>query len=207
MPRKTILIVEDNELSRRLLNDVLDARGYRVVLAATGTAAIEVARQEKLHLILLDMRLPDISGLDVARALRSLPNARHVPIIAVTAYAMRGDEQIVMAHGCDAYMSKPINIHDVLALIDMLLSRSHSGSSRRSAGILPPAGSTTRWSAQRKALVLIAIRGGMISLPEACARYSVSQEELSEWRRAFERHGIAGLSVKKISRRSRSNGS
>lgn len=204
MPRKTILIVEDNELSRRLLNDVLDARGYRVVLAATGTAAIEVARQEKLHLILLDMRLPDISGLDVARALRSLPNARHIPIIAVTAYAMRGDEQIVMAHGCDAYMSKPINIHHVLALIDILLSRSRSG--RRSAGILPPAGSTTRWSAQRKAVVLIAIRGGMISLPEACARYSVSQEELSEWRRAFERHGIAGLSVKKISRRSGSNG-
>ena len=202
MPRKTILIVEDNELSRRLLNDVLDARGYRVVLAATGTAAIEVARQEKLHLILLDMRLPDISGLDVVRALRSLPNARHIPIIAVTAYAMRGDEQI---DGCDAYMSRPINIHDVLALIDILLSRSRSG--RRSAGILPPAGSTTRWSAQRKAVVLIAIRGGMISLPEACARYSVSQEELSEWRRAFERHGIAGLSVKKISRRSRSNGS
>ena len=205
MPRKTILIVEDNELSRRLLNDVLDARGYRIVLAATGTAAIEVARQEKLHLILLDMRLPDISGLDVVRALRSLANARHIPIIAVTAYAMRGDEQIVMAHGCDAYMSKPINIRDVLALIDILLSRSRSG--RRSAGILPPAGSTTRWSAQRKAVVLIAIRGGMISLPEACARYSVSQEELSEWRRAFERHGIAGLSVKKISRRSRSNGS
>ena len=202
MPRKTILIVEDNELSRRPLNDVLEARGYRVVLAATGTAAIEVARQEKLHLILLDMRLPDISGLDVARALRSLPNARHIPIIAVTAYAMRGDEQI---DGCDAYMSRPINIHDVLALIDILLSRSRSG--RRSAGILPPAGSITRWSAQRKAVVLIAIRGGMISLPEACGRYSLSQEELSEWRRAFERNGIAGLSVKKISRRSGSNGS
>jgi two-component system cell cycle response regulator DivK len=201
MPRKTILIVEDNELSRRLLNDVLEARGYRIVLAATGTAAIEVARQEKLHLILLDMRLPEISGLDVVRALRSLPNARHIPIIAVTAYAMRGDEQI---DGCDAYMSRPINIHDVLALIDILLSRSRSG--RRSAGILPPAGSTTRWSAQRKAVVLIAIRGGMISLPEACGRYSLSQEELSEWRRAFERNGIAGLSVKKISRRSGSNG-
>src|SRR3979490_1860306 len=203
MPRKTILIVEDNELSRRLLNDVLEARGYRIVLAATGTAAIEVARQEKLHLILLDMRLPDISGLYVAPALRSLPNARHIPIIAVTAYAMRGDEQIVMAHGCDAYMSRPINIHDVLALVDILLSRSRSG--RRSGGILPPAGSTTRWSAQRKAVVLIAIRGGMISLPEACGRYSLSQEELSEWRRAFERNGIAGLSVKKISRRSGSN--
>src|ERR1700682_2426671 len=107
MPRKTILIVEDNEPSRRLLNDVLDASGYRVVLAETGTAAIEVARQEKLHLILLDMRLPDISGLDVARALRSLPNARHIPIIAVTAHAMIGDAQIVIEHGCDAYISKP----------------------------------------------------------------------------------------------------
>jgi DNA-binding response OmpR family regulator len=111
-----------------------------------------------------------------------------------------------MAHGCDAYMSKPINIHHVLALIDILLSRSHSGSGRRSAGILPPAGSTTRWSAQRKAVVLIAIRGGMISLPEACARYSVSQEELSEWKKAFERDGIAGLSLKKNFRRSQFKG-
>jgi len=196
MPRKTILIVEDNELNRRLLNDVLDASGYRVVLARTGTAAIEVARQEKLHLILLDMRLPDISGLDVARALRSLPNARHIPIVAVTAHAMRGDDQIVIEHSCNAYLSKPINIHDLLALVDILLSRRHRGSS----SILPPAGSKTRWSAERKAVVLIAIRGGMISLREACARYNLSTEELSEWRRAFERDGIAGLALKNISR-------
>src|SRR5438067_656484 len=128
MPRKTILIVEDNELNRRLLNDVLDASGYRVVLARTGTAAIEAARQEKLHLILLDMRLPDISGLDVARTLRSLPNARHIPIVAVTAHAMLGDNQIVIEHGCNAYLSKPINIHDLLALVDILLSRRHRGS-------------------------------------------------------------------------------
>jgi two-component system cell cycle response regulator DivK len=99
MPRKTILIVEDNELNRRLLNDVLDASGYLVVLAETGVAAIEVAHQEIFNLILLDMRLPDISGLDVARALRSLPNARHSPIIAVTAHAMLGDEQIVGVDG------------------------------------------------------------------------------------------------------------
>jgi two-component system cell cycle response regulator DivK len=104
--RKRILVVEDNELHRRLFNDMLRESGYVVLIAETGASAIKLAQQgRKPHLILLDVRLPDISGLEVARVLKSAPSTCNIPIIAVTAYAMRGDKQKVMQNGCDAYVS------------------------------------------------------------------------------------------------------
>jgi two-component system, cell cycle response regulator DivK len=118
-----ILIIEDNELHRRLLNDVLDARGYVVLLAETGGSGIELAHREKPDLILLDRGLPDISGLDVARTLKSTPSTRNVPIIAVTAYAMPGDERELIKSGCDAYLSKPFRVRDLLVLVATFLPR------------------------------------------------------------------------------------
>ena len=118
-----ILVIEDNELHRRLLNDILDARGYVVLLAETGGSGIELAHQEKPDLILLDRGLPDISGLDVARTLKSTPSTRNVPIVAVTAYAMPGDERELIESGCDAYLSKPIRVRELLVLVATFLPR------------------------------------------------------------------------------------
>jgi two-component system, cell cycle response regulator DivK len=199
MSQKKILVVEDNEIDRRLLNALLSAGGYVVLITETGTSAIERAQEERkgLHLILLDIRLPDISGLEVARMLKSSPSTGNIPIIAVTAYAMPGDAQKVMESGCNAYVSKPINVRDLMVLIETFLSWPRG---RRPAGVLSPAG-LKRWTAWRKAAVVIAVRSGTISLKEACDRYTLAEEELSQWREAFDRDGIAGLRVRTHSRR------
>jgi two-component system cell cycle response regulator DivK len=118
-----ILVIEDNELHRRLLNDIFDVKGYVVLLAETGGSGIELAHQEKPDLILLDRGLPDISGLDVARTLKSTPSTRSIPIIAVTAYAMPGDERALIESGCNAYLSKPFRVRDLLGLVATFLPR------------------------------------------------------------------------------------
>src|SRR5713101_4531573 len=124
MSQKKILVVEDNEIGRRLLNAILSASGYGVLIAETGASAIKLAQEErkKPDLILLDIRLPDISGLEVARMLKSSPSTCNIPIIAVTAYAMPGDAQKVMESGCTAYVSKPINVRDLTVLVETFLS-------------------------------------------------------------------------------------
>jgi two-component system, cell cycle response regulator DivK len=193
--RKRILVVEDNEIHRRLFNEMLRESGHVVVMAETGASAIKLAQQgerRKPHLILLDVRLPDISGLDVARVLKSAPSTCNIPIIAVTAYAMPGDEQKVMQSGCDAYVSKPIKVIDLLALVETFLSRPRSR--------LPPAG-LANWSAAQKAAVVIAVRSGILGRSAACERYMLSEEELSQWEEAFNRDGLAGLLAKNHSRR------
>jgi two-component system cell cycle response regulator DivK len=191
--RKRILVVEDNEIHRRLFNDMLRESGYVVLMAETGASAIRLAQQgRKPHLILLDVRLPDISGIEVARVLKSAPSTCNIPIIAVTAYAMREDEQKVMESGCDAYVSKPINVIDLLTLVETFLSRPR--------GRLPPAG-LANWSAAQKAAVVIAVRSGTLGRSDACARYMLSEEELSQWEEAFNRDGLAGLLAKNRSRR------
>ena len=194
MSQKKILVVEDNETGRRLLDAILSASGYVVLIAETGASAIKLTQEErkKPDLILLDIRLPDISGLEVARMLKSVPSTCNIPIIAVTAYAMSGDAQKVMESGCNAYVSKPINVRDLTVLVETFLSWPRSGPP---AGVLPRA-DVKRWSAWRKAAVVIAVRSGTISVREACDRYILSEEELSQWKEAFDRDGIAGLRVK-----------
>jgi two-component system, cell cycle response regulator DivK len=201
MPRQTILIVEDDERSRRLLHDFLNASGYKIVMVETGTAAVELVNQRKPNLILLDMLLPDLSGLDVACMLKSRPDTRHIPIIAVTAYAMLADAQAAIESGCDAYLSKPIYLRDLMMVIATLRSRRRPAGARgMPAGVLPSAG-TMNWTARKKALIVIAVRGGMISLRAACERYMLSEAELSQWRAAFDRDGIRGLYAKNLPRR------
>jgi two-component system cell cycle response regulator DivK len=114
---KRILVVEDNELNMKLLNDVLEAHGYDVMSTSRGKVAIEWAQQHHPDLILMDLQLPDISGLDATRRLKADEATRAIPIIAVTAFAMAGDEKKALDHGCDAYVAKPIVLRDFLTLI------------------------------------------------------------------------------------------
>jgi two-component system cell cycle response regulator DivK len=114
---KRILVVEDNELNMKLLNDVLEAHGYSVLSTGEGAVAVEWARQYRPDLILMDLQLPDMSGLDVTRQLKANPETRQIPIVAVTAFAMAGDKQKALDHGCDAYVAKPIMLREFLDLI------------------------------------------------------------------------------------------
>lgn len=107
---KTVLIVEDNELNMRLFNDLLEAFGYRTVKTRDGRQALPLAREHKPDLIIMDIQLPEISGLDVTKLLKDDAELKSIPVVAVTAFAMRGDEQKIRAGGCDAYLSKPISV-------------------------------------------------------------------------------------------------
>ncbi len=115
---KRILIVEDNELNMKLLHDVLEAHGYQTIVTGTGEAALALARDEQPDLILLDLQLPDISGLDVARRLKEDRETRTIPVVAVTAFAMVGDERKALTSGCDAYVAKPIMLRDFVGLVE-----------------------------------------------------------------------------------------
>jgi len=114
---KTVLVVEDNELNLKLLNDLLEYQGYTVIATRLGEPALELARQHKPDLILMDIQLPDISGMEATKRLKSDEQTRAIPIIAVTAFAMSGDEARILASGCDAYIPKPFNVADFLSLV------------------------------------------------------------------------------------------
>src|SRR5579863_7767531 len=114
---KRILVVEDNELNMKLLNDVLEAHGYDVLTTGEGAVAFVWARQYRPDLILMDLQLPDMSGLEVTRQLKADADTASIPIVAVTAFAMAGDEKKALEHGCDAYVAKPINLRNFLDLI------------------------------------------------------------------------------------------
>ena len=108
--RKTVLIVEDNELNMKLFNDLLDAYGYDTLQARSGTEALSIARENLPSLILMDIQLPEVSGLEVTKWLKDDDRLRSIPVIAVTAFAMKGDEERIRQGGCEAYISKPITI-------------------------------------------------------------------------------------------------
>ena len=107
---KTVLIVEDNELNMKLFNDLLEAHGYVTVQTRNGMEAIELARLHRPDLILMDIQLPEVSGLQVTQWIKSDEELKHIPIIAITAFAMKGDEEKMRAGGCEAYLSKPISV-------------------------------------------------------------------------------------------------
>ncbi|MBV8888835.1 MAG: response regulator [Alphaproteobacteria bacterium] len=119
---KRVLIVEDNEPSRRLLHDLLEAHGYEVLQARDGITSVQLARQHLPDLILMDLQLPDISGLDATRRLKRGRRTRAIPVVAVTAFAMAGDEQRSLASGCDAYVAKPIRVQEFLRLVREFVS-------------------------------------------------------------------------------------
>ncbi|MDZ5648738.1 response regulator [Nitrospirillum sp. BR 11828] len=108
--KKCVLIVEDNELNMKLFNDLLEAHGYRTVQTRDGSMAVDLARQHRPDLILMDIQLPELSGLDVTRWLKEDQDLGSIPIIAVTAFAMKGDEERIREGGCDDYIAKPISV-------------------------------------------------------------------------------------------------
>ncbi len=118
-----ILYVEDNHDNMMLVKRALEARGYRLLEAANGLKGVEVAERENVDLILLDINLPDIDGYEVARRLRSSSKIAlaHIPIIAITANALKGDAEKALEAGCDVYMSKPINIRELWARVEAFL--------------------------------------------------------------------------------------
>jgi len=118
-----ILIVEDNPQNMRLVEMTLRSHGYTMLEAADGEAALEVAARERPDLIIMDMQLPRLDGLEVTRRLRQMPEFADVPIIAVTAYAMKGDRQKTAEAGCDAYLPKPINTRELPGIISKMLER------------------------------------------------------------------------------------
>ncbi|MGE4372767.1 MAG: response regulator [Xanthobacter sp.] len=114
---KTVMIVEDNELNMKLFHDLLEAHGYRTVETRSGVEAVELAREHRPDLIIMDIQLPEISGLDVTRNLKADPELRAIPVVAVTAFAMKGDEERIRAGGCEAYLSKPISVMKFLETV------------------------------------------------------------------------------------------
>ena len=107
---KTVLIVEDNELNMKLFHDLLDAHGYATIQTRNGLEALELARTHRPALILMDIQLPEVSGLEVTKWLKDDDTLRAIPVVAVTAFAMKGDEQRIRDGGCEAYISKPISV-------------------------------------------------------------------------------------------------
>lgn len=107
---KTVLIVEDNDLNMKLFSDLLEANGYETVQTRSGVEAVGLARQHMPDLILMDIQLPEVSGLQVTQWLKDDEGLRHIPVIAITAFAMKGDEEKIRQGGCEAYLSKPISV-------------------------------------------------------------------------------------------------
>jgi two-component system cell cycle response regulator DivK len=120
--RKRILVVEDNQLSLALLKQLLEVHGYEILETPEGLQAIDIARDERPDLILMDIRLPDICGLEVTRLLKRDEQTKTIPIIAVTALATPGYEKKGLESGCDAYIAKPIALGNLLRIIESFLS-------------------------------------------------------------------------------------
>lgn len=118
-----ILVVEDNETNWEMLSRRLERRGYSVVLAQDGEQAIAMAQAEAPDLILMDMNLPVLDGWSATQAIRALPDARHTPIIALTAHALAGDRERALAVGCDDYHTKPIEFPQLLTQMEALLPK------------------------------------------------------------------------------------
>ena len=118
---KKVLIVEDNELNMKLFHDLLDAHGYETLQTRDGIEALEIARTNRPDLILMDIQLPEVSGLEVTKWIKEDDNLRSIPVVAVTAFAMKDDEEKIREGGCEAYISKPISVTQFLETVQRFL--------------------------------------------------------------------------------------
>src|SRR5690348_5943092 len=121
MMAKRVLIVEDNDLNMKLFNDLLEAHGYLTLQTKDGMEALQMARQHRPDLILMDIQLPEVSGLEVTKWLKEDNDLRTIPVIAVTAFAMKGDEEKIRGGGCEAYIAKPISVVSFMRTIERFL--------------------------------------------------------------------------------------
>ena len=119
---KTVLIVEDNELNMKLFHDLLEAHGYRILQTKDGMEALRLARIHKPDLILMDIQLPEVSGLQVTKWIKQDEDLKHIPVVAVTAFAMKGDEEKIREGGCEAYVAKPISVMSFLQTVERFLN-------------------------------------------------------------------------------------
>ena len=119
---KKVLIVEDNDLNMKLFNDLLEAHGYNTLQTKDGMEALRMARQHVPDLILMDIQLPEVSGLEVIKWLKEDDNLSAIPVIAVTAFAMKGDEEKIRNGGCEAYIAKPISVANFMRTVERFLS-------------------------------------------------------------------------------------
>jgi len=122
-----ILIVEDNDLNQKLFCDLLEAHGFDTVETNDGNKVLDMAREHMPDLILMDIQLPEVSGLEVTKWLKQDDDLKHIPVIAVTAFAMKGDEEKIREGGCEDYISKPISIPVFIETVQKYLSRQGDG--------------------------------------------------------------------------------
>ena len=127
--RPRILVVEDNPMNLELVRDILTAEGYEVLEAADGATGVAIATLERPSLILMDLQLPRLDGLEAARLIRADPRLAGIPIVAVTAHAMKGDDEKARAAGCDGFVTKPIQVREFAATVAAFLKGAKSGSS------------------------------------------------------------------------------
>ena len=118
---KTVLIVEDNDLNMKLFHDLLDAHGYATLQTKDGMEALAIARDKRPDLILMDIQLPEVSGLEVTKWIKEDDELKSIPVIAVTAFAMKGDEERIRQGGCEGYISKPISVPKFIETIKSYL--------------------------------------------------------------------------------------
>ncbi len=123
MTDNNVMVVEDNEKNRKLMRVVLKAKGYNVIEATTGEEALNLLKNQKPNIILMDIQLPGIDGLTLIKQIKADSVTKEIPIIAVTAYAMKGDEQKILDTGCEAYMSKPIDTHELPLIIEKYIKK------------------------------------------------------------------------------------
>ncbi len=119
---KTVLIVEDNDLNMKLFHDLLEAQGYGTLQTKDGLEALQMARDHHPDLILMDIQLPEVSGLEVTKWLKEDDGLKAIPVIAVTAFAMKGDEEKIRQGGCEAYIAKPISVSRFLETVETFLN-------------------------------------------------------------------------------------
>ncbi len=118
---KTVLIVEDNELNMKLFHDLLEAHGYKTLQTKDGMEALELARKHRPNLVLMDIQLPEVSGLEVTKWIKEDDDLKSIPVIAVTAFAMKGDEEKIREGGCEAYIAKPISVSNFIEVIEKVI--------------------------------------------------------------------------------------
>ena len=118
---ETFLIVEDNELNMKLFHDLLEAQGYATLQTKDGREALQLARDHRPDLVLMDIQLPEVSGLEVTKWIKEDDDLRDIPVIAVTAFAMKGDEEKIRQGGCEAYIAKPISVSEFLQTVQKFI--------------------------------------------------------------------------------------
>ena len=119
---KTVMVVEDNDLNMKLFHDLLEAHGYNILQTKDGMEALKLAREHRPDLILMDIQLPEVSGLEVTKWIKEDDTLKTIPVVAVTAFAMKGDEEKIREGGCEAYIAKPISVTNFLETVERFLN-------------------------------------------------------------------------------------